>query len=152
MLSICSPGCQDPLSNQTPSHFPTSLILLSTLLQERASSTDIQHVRSHSPVPGLIAEGNVFTGQTSSMGIFLVSAGQADLVCVFKQTYKFKGSSHLLSPRLPCSTPKDNKNMLLLCISYYHPSFKNDGHQFLKPHIQLISPIFPIMVDKDIFL
>ena len=57
-------------------------------------------------------------------------------------THKYKGASGLIPPHPSCSTPKDNKDTLLLCIPHYHPSFTNDGHQSLRPKSNALWQIY----------
>jgi hypothetical protein len=45
----------------------------------------------------------------------------------YSHTHKYKGVSGLILPHPSCSTPKNNKDMLLLCVPHYHPALQMMG-------------------------
>lgn len=153
-LSIC-PLLSRSFINLNGNPLSPSLIQASTLLQER----DSHHVHpacpiSQSPVRSYPREMYLLTKLLNRdiHGLHWTSRSIS-----FLNTHKYKGASNLLPPHPSCSTLKDNKDMLPLCIPHYHPSFPGDRHQSPEvlrptPHGKLISHTFTNSLDKNMFL
>ena len=124
------------------------LIQVSTLLQERDSPIYIQHVRSHSPLPGLLSEGNALADQTTSTGTFVASTEQADQFHSLTQT-NIKGI-HNCFPHTP------HVQLQRIIKSYSSSScaslITTPTLQMMDTHTQLMSPVFLNLVDRNTFL